>query len=416
MLFNTLISIFLALFFFLSLKRCDWAIKGIVFFLPAYLVKFSAFGLPTNLLEGMVAALFLSQLTNLDIKKIVQKIYKNKVLFWGLILLVAGLVVSTVFSSDPKISLGVIRGWFLVPLLFSLIIADKIDKKTAPDLLKTLFYSGAIVSAISIFFLFWGQTTYDGRAFGIFNHPNFLAMYLVPCFLAGLPVFIRKKSTKQFYLPIFSILIFIAIISTQSIGGLTALFVSFVLYVLLSKDLSKKQKTYLLSAILLLLIIISTILSPKINALIESDRSSLQSRITIWGSATMVLKDNWLFGIGPGNFQTYYLEYQRHFPPYLEWSSPQPHSLFLAFWVQLGAFGFAGFSLILLWFYKVAAGVLKREVLSTTLIAIMSAVLVHGLVDTTYWKNDLSMMFWLLVGLMIVISHDHLPSNYKLKE
>lgn len=24
--------------------------------------------------------------------------------------------------------------------------------------------------------------------------------------------------------------------------------------------------------------------------------------------------------------------------------------------------------------------------------------LVHGLVDTTYWKNDLALMFWLIIG------------------
>ena len=27
-------------------------------------------------------------------------------------------------------------------------------------------------------------------------------------------------------------------------------------------------------------------------------------------------------------------EYQKHFPPYLEWAVPQPHNLYLAFWLQ----------------------------------------------------------------------------------
>ena len=59
-----------------------------------------------------------------------------------------------------------------------------------------------------------------------------------------------------------------------------------------------------------------------------------------------MIEKNPLFGIGPGNFQNKYLEYQKYFPPYLEWSAPQPHNIFLAFWLESGLLGLAGFVII----------------------------------------------------------------------
>ena len=73
----------------------------------------------------------------------------------------------------------------------------------------------------------------------------------------------------------------------------------------------------------------------------------------IWKSAGLMIKNNPLFGIGPGNFQEKYMEYQKYFPPYLEWAVPQPHNIFLAFWLESGLIGLAGFILLLLYFFAI---------------------------------------------------------------
>ncbi|TSC53324.1 MAG: hypothetical protein LiPW39_336 [Parcubacteria group bacterium LiPW_39] len=31
--------------------------------------------------------------------------------------------------------------------------------------------------------------------------------------------------------------------------------------------------------------------------------------------------------------------------------------------------------------------------------AVMVYILVHGLLDTTYWKNDLALIFWAIIAL-----------------
>jgi len=61
--------------------------------------------------------------------------------------------------------------------------------------------------------------------------------------------------------------------------------------------------------------------SDKMQNLMHMDsRSSLASRVMIWHSAGKIIVDNPIMGIGPGNFQNKYLEYQkmikRFLPPF----------------------------------------------------------------------------------------------------
>lgn len=130
----------------------------------------------------------------------------------------------------------------------------------------------------------------------------------------------------------------------------------------------------------------------KFQNLLAFDRSSLESRLMIWRSAGMILKDHWLLGIGPGNFQAQYLDYQKYFPPYLEWAVPQPHNLFLAFWLQTGLFGLIGFVWLCILLLKILWQN-KKEPVALALLAVLIYILIHGLSDTPLWKNDLALLF-----------------------
>ena len=136
--------------------------------------------------------------------------------------------------------------------------------------------------------------------------------------------------------------------------------------------------------------------SQKFQGFLDFSYPSWQSRLIIWQSAGTIIKDHSLIGIGPGMFQRYYLDYQAKFPPYLEWAVPQPHNLFLAFWLQTGLLGLIGFIWLLFNFF---GSVTPKSLLSVVLMAAMIYILIHGLVDTTYWKNDLAIIFWLIIAL-----------------
>jgi len=213
---------------------------------------------------------------------------------------------------------------------------------------------------------------------------------------------------------------------------------------------SSGKNIYRLGLIVLLFFGLIFLSSNKFNQIINSsDRSSFHSRLMIWSSAGEIIKDNPFFGIGPGTFQETYLSYADRFSePYLEWAVPQPHNIFLAFYLQTGLIGFAGFILILFWFfhanYKLSrrspclpdrqalrkslpagqaglpvgrqdcggAGIISQY--PNILISLMIYILVHGLVDATYWKNDLSLMFWLIIGLNINLTKIIKNANMKL--
>jgi O-antigen ligase len=120
----------------------------------------------------------------------------------------------------------------------------------------------------------------------------------------------------------------------------------------------------------------------------------------IWKTSEKLIQDNYLWGIGPGNFQNKYLEYQKFYPPYLEWAVPHPHNIFLAFWLYSGIIGFAGF-LILLGFFFREFFAEQKSALKFMALGIMLVILIHGLFDTTYFKNDLAVFFWLAyLGMM----------------
>jgi O-antigen ligase len=70
-----------------------------------------------------------------------------------------------------------------------------------------------------------------------------------------------------------------------------------------------------------------------------------------------------------------------------------PHTLVLNFWSEVGLAGLLAFALIMLRFFRDATATK-----AWTLAGAGAALLVHGLVDVPYFKNDLAMLFWLLMA------------------
>ena len=404
----------------------------IIFSMPLYLLRFSIFGIPTTVLEMMVYLLFLVWIIN-KIKKNnfypaltdgfsgFSRLSKNGVLLTGIILLFLGVIISTFNSSDLRTSLGIFKGWFVDPFLFFIVFISVIKKeKHLVIALKSWLVSGVAVSSISVFYLLNNNLTFDGRLKAFFLSPNHLAMYIAPAFLIMLFFLLNKRnldkklfSIEYLVFSIFLIIILIPLYFTYSYGAFLGIFIG-ILYLVFKNKISKsKLKTrniYLMGLVVLILSGFIFTTSNKFNQITNSDnRSSFHSRLMIWNTSVEIIKDNPLFGIGPGTFQETYLSYSKKFSePYLEWAVPQPHNIFLAFYLQTGIIGFVGFILILIWFFNYRRDAINRVSTMACIINIlMIYILIHGLIDTTYWKNDLSLMFWLLVGIKVVSRQKH---------
>jgi O-antigen ligase len=402
--------------------------------MPFYLWRFSVLGIPSTVLEMMIYTLFILWVIRKRkyflpfFKKdfFVSSFKRRLILNSGITLLFLGLTIATAQSTDIKTSFGIFKGWFFDPFLFFIVFVSVIKKREHISLsLTSWLLSGVAVSLIGILYLLNNELTYDGRLSAFFLSPNHLAMYLAPAFLIVLFFLLNRRnldrkvfSIEYLVLIIFLLIILVPLYFTYSYGAFLGIFMG-VLYLLISKgrlstySLNMKRK-YLIVLFLVFFVSFVFIAFNKVDQVLSSNgRSSLHSRLMIWKAATEILKDNPLLGIGPGTFQDTYLSYTDKFnEPYLEWAVPQPHNIFLAFYLQTGLIGFVGFILILIWFFRrglkyknniqYSCLLSGRQPISTILVSLMIYALIHGLVDTTYWKNDLSLMFWVVVAIAVV--------------
>ena len=379
-----------------------------IFFIPLYLVRFSIFGIPTNILEVLIYFTFIFFLLERPfIKwKIFYKEYKHYIILIALIFF--GLVISTLVNQNYKQGFGVIKGWFFNPIIFSFILIHKIkEQKDILNILKTLFFSAFSVSLIALEYFLYNHLTYDGRLKAFYRSPNYLAMFLAPAIFIGIYLIKNsqiKNGIKKYVIPGMLFVISLIIFLTYSYATWIAIITSLIITLIITKNINKKY--LLISGIVILILFSTQIGNPKLTN-IFSERSSLKSRTIIWDSSFLMIEKNPIFGIGPGNFQNTYLEYQKYFPPYLEWAAPQPHSLYLAFLLQSGVVGTFGFiGIIFLWLKNVIKN--KNSLGMAVYLGTIVYFLIHGIFDTTYWKNDFSLIFWIFFSMALLT-----PNNLK---
>ncbi len=369
----------------------------IVFLLPLYLIRFRVGWLPTNILEVLIGGLFFIWLLKAA-RNNTQFPPFAKGWFLPIFLIFTGATLSVWFSGDLITGAGIWRGWFVLPLAFMLVVVENIkEKKEVGSIFKSLALSGAIVAIISLFYFIKNDLTYDGRLGAFYLSPNHLSMYLSPVFILSLylyPVF--EKNIYKIILIISHFLLLLVIVLTFSRSAWLGLAAGLIFILLLWLKKKWPKKIWASALIFLLFFLFIAGIAAKEFDLLNFP--SFKSRLAIWQSALEIIKDHPLIGIGPGMFQKYYLDYQKMFPLYPEWSAPQPHNIFLAFWLQAGIIGLIGFFWLIVLFFK--KGFKKEDWLGIILMAAMVYTLVHGLFDTTYWKNDLSIIFWLTIGLM----------------
>ena len=371
----------------------------IIILLPAYLIKINVAGIPSNLLEILISLLFVLWLGKKEYRKNLWEIIRNNkkyVVFIGLILI--GLLISTKVGGNYRVSLGIIKGWFVFPIIFAALSAGILKKEDRKSAYLALFVSAFLVALISLAYYFLGRITFDGRLQGFFNSPNYLAMYLASGILIGYlwaeEKFYEKKWKSASAICLALALLALAIYLTFSYAAWVSLALSLALVIFLE---SKNYKKIILIIFLIALSFCLQNGTKKLEDLIKmDDRSSFSSRMMIWNSSKMIIADNWLWGIGPGNFQEKYLEYQKHFPAYLQWAVSHPHDLYFDFWLYSGLIGLAGFLALVVFMIK---DLLKKErnFLKLAAMGILFYILFHGIADTTYFKNDLAAVFWMIL-------------------
>lgn len=375
--------------------------------MPLYLIKFKIWWVPFTLLELIIYATFALWLIDRGkgINRLRDVLKSPKIKLWALpiLLLAIAALMAALLSADIQISAGIIKGWFIAPLLLSVVLVDVVKSRVQiKNIISAALLSALMVSLISFIYYINGFLTFDGRLSAFYLSPNHLGIYLATIFILSLYLyFLLDKKRHHIALLCIQAWMLYIIYLTLSYGTWLAL--ALALLVLFFINIKKQLLSRKLIVAALLLFVLASfwqLPSDKFQDFLHSSRSSFYSRMTVWQSAQLMIRDYPLQGIGPGMFQKYYLDYQKYFEPYLEWAMTQPHNIFLAFWLQTGILGLIAFGWLLVVFFRQLAKSFSS--LAIILMIAMIYTILHGLIDTPYWKNDLAVIFWIIIALAIV--------------
>lgn len=413
-----------------------------VFLIPFYFFRFSIFGLPTNIFEMAVFLAFLSMFHVLRSTKI--RPLTGSVWLY-LFLLIA--FTAVFFAPDKIKALGIFKGWFLVPIVlyWCVINIDELcpSSNVRRLVIMPLAMSVLVVSIwailqrfglITALFYQGGDASFKpyldaGRVFGPFESPNYLAMFLVPAIFLSLPITdLTKSRLAKIMIGLLFLIPVVAVILSGSRGGLAALAGGAIIYFIIGAMPASRQacrellnasrflrkirarRIIVASVIFIALLIANLVYFSYMNGKLNQPATPDYWRAKIYHYSVEMIWQHPVKGIGLGNFKSAIAETSRTDQPFSVFGLPfalHPHNLYLAFWLNLGILGLVIFLIIIIQFYnqilshpKQSAG--SGDSLQAALLAAMSAILVHGLFDTTYFKNDLAVIFWLVIGLSII--------------
>jgi putative inorganic carbon (hco3(-)) transporter len=264
------------------------------------------------------------------------------------------------------------------------------------------------------------ETAGTTRVYSFLGNPNLLAGYLIPVLPLGAIAAIHWRSWGMKILAaIAAILGTFCITQTQSRGGLLGLAAEgFVLVLLLVYWWGKRLPTWTLpvtfggtaGAIALGTILIPT-LRKRVASIFGTEDSSNAFRVNVWQAVLNMIKAKPILGIGPGNkaFNLVYPLYQRS-----GYSALGTYSVPLEITVETGIIGVICYSWLIFTIFRQAWIALNRlrsdrNASGLWIIAAIAAIvgmMVHGLVDTVWYRPQVQLLWWLAIA---IISSFYIP-------
>jgi O-antigen ligase len=368
-------------------------------------------------------------------------------------------------------ALGLWKAYFFEPALLYILILNIFQSKDGLNKIGLSLSAGVFaVSVYAIFQKFTGigidnplwAAAATRRAVSFFGYPNAVGLYLGPIIpvLAGFLFLPAKKECSPLekkicyplpqekisatglskaFLGFIILLALAAVYFAKSDGALIGLAAAAFVFCLLA---NKKAR---IAAILIVLIasigiyFYPPVEKPLIRKITAHDLSG-QIRRLQWKETLMMLNGPAkILGIGLGNYQQAVAPYHQKGFFYDDGTDPNfhqdtinsaavrartwqpveiylyPHDIILNFWVELGLAGLFLFVWIIIKFIWLAVKNYKLQItnhkfLSAGLLGSMIVIVVHGLVDVPYFKNDLSCLFWILVAILVLL--DLQKKNY----
>ncbi len=216
----------------------------------------------------------------------------------------------------------------------------------------------------------------------------------------------KQKTYQRFIYIIIMVLFLVALIWSASRGAIVG-FLAGIFILLLFKKRDKKRLVVLAFSLLIL----SALLIPdkalnyaKMHYmnLTPGSQDSIKSRIAVLKKSRKILKDNIIFGVGPGNFEK---EFFRH-----TGTVRSPHNVYLQVLAETGIIAFCFFSLTIYYAFKGLKGAYmayreSNDYETQDLILTIGICITVFAVGSVFLNNLYSKMWYILFGMAQAVSY-----------
>lgn len=249
-------------------------------------------------------------------------------------------------------------------------------------------------------------------------NPNLFGGYMLSALPATLVFVFLPLANKHFKTALCGFGIFllsiISILLTGCRGAYIGLFFQLILLSLVTYKFLKPYYKKLFSILISFLVVASSVIFLSVSSLrarvlsifaMRSD-SSNSFRFNVYHSSLDMFKDNWLLGIGVGNqnFREIYGLYMK-----TGFDALSSYNIYLETAVESGIFalisfiGFIGVNISRALHYVNK----RRNVNSLYLVIALASligILIHGFVDTVFFRPQIQFIFWIMIGIIRVIT------------
>jgi O-antigen ligase len=373
---------------------------------PAYTVRWHYGPYPTTLLEHAVAATVVAFVIESYRQRSAPE-WRTPFTIPAALFVVAGFI-ATATAPDLRAAAGLYRAYLLEPIAFAVAVsAAAFTPRRAFAVLCGLGAGGLAVGLPNAVVVLDALARHAYQVTQtppvvIYLTANAVSLYLDPLVaVAGAYLLFARERLEQLVAAGFLVLALPVEVLTFSRGGYLAL-----LAIALGLALAHPRRVRLLAATAAGVVVVLLIPIVRQRVVLETQNvsgSTASFRIEIWKATLRMLRDRPLFGSGLSGFQARIAPYWNATHPANE-RFIDPHNILLNFWTETGLLGVVSFA----WIFVAGAlnswrawssGPLEWRPLQLGFLLALLAILVHGLVDVPYFKNDLSLEFWALLAL-----------------
>jgi O-antigen ligase len=378
-------------------RGARWALYLTAAGLPLYVVRWHYGPLPTTLLETLIlvtVALYAVARWRDGMRRPVSTAYDIPII----VLLVAG-AVSVLVASDHRAALGLYRAYFIEPVALYYVAADLLNREGHMQRVLLALAVGSSAFALINLEVFTRAVLAHDVHVGVapnalYGNANYVAMYLEPpvALAAGL-LFLGRNWRWKLAGAVWLAIVGSALMVMFSKGSYLALAVLAVVALVTVP----RWRLPVLAGVAAAVIALTQI--PLLQARLATVPSAVNGREEVFGAALGMIRDHPVLGLGLGGYTFLFRGVQ---------PEAHPHDLWLTFWIELGVLGLIAFTVILFgllwrgWRAWPKAEGFSRPLLWGVLGALVLWT-VHGLVDSPYWKNDMSAEFWILAAVEVVM-------------